>query len=425
MQYNDISKNGNKFPKVLVISFNSFLSSNANGRTLMNLFDLWDPNCLAQFYMSSDVPDFKNCKRYFRVTDDEAMKALFGKKVGMEISPCQKTDMSKSKLYDKTKSKRQNQMIRYIRQLVWRVGAWESKRFYKWIEDFKPDIIVLFAGNNAFVEKIALKIAKKYSLPIVLYNCEDYYLKPPKNKTIWARINKRYCDKSFEKIMSIAKCVIYNSKKLQNSYNQHFKHNSYVFMNPANEFEDNSKKEKENVVSYLGNVAVGREETLSEIADVLQRLGYRLNVYGNLATDEAKQIILNHKNIDYKGVVTYDECCNVMQKSKLLIHCESFDEKRKVDLRHAFSTKIADSLNCGTCFFVYAPADIAIGEYLEETKAAFFVSKKEELEEKLKIALEDDEERTRCLNKAKEVAKENHSKINTAKAFNKIIKGMI
>lgn len=407
-------------PRVLVISFNCFLTTNSNGRTLMKLFENYPSEYLRQFYMSSDIPDYKNCSSYYRVTDEEAMKAFLGKKVGRVILPSEKKKSSFGKVYTYTKKNRDNQMLRYLRQKVWETGRWENKEFYQWIEEFGPEVIVLFSGNNAFIDKIAMKISKKYAIPIILYNCEDYFLKSPKNRKVFTIINKVHCDRVFKKTAQKVAGVIYNCEKLKQSYSEYFDTSgSIVLMNSANAaFEniENADLSGDGVV-YLGNVSVGREYSLCEIADVLGERGMKLDVYGNISLSADKQKLLSNKNVSYHGCVSYEECCHIMQSSKLLIHCESFAKNRMRDIKHAFSTKIADSLASGICLFVYAPENIALTDYIGKTQSAVLVTHREELRKKLFEALDSEELRKHTVERALKIVKQNHSQKRTSELF--------
>lgn len=380
-------------PKVLVVSFNCFLSSGANGRTLQNLFYGWDRDCLAQFYMGNEVPDFDGCGRYYRVTDNEALKALLGKRVGRTIDPAVSKADDTGKVYSTIKTNRKNQAIRYFRQRVWETGRWQNKAFWRWIDEFAPDLILLFSGNNAFIDKIAFKIAKRRSIPIVLYNCEDYYLKGPKDKTLFAKINKRHNDKIFERTMARVRGVMYNSELLRDAYWEALgAHNSLVVYNPASPaiLAKRGRVAQTDAVAYLGNIAVGRDDSLIEVARALRPHGRPLHIYGGTQTDAIRDRLQGEPNIVYHGKVGYDECVDVMCGCRLLIHCESFAPEHTRDLRFAFSTKIADSLASGTGLFVYAPGGIALTEYLLQTKSAVVVTDPAGLETALDRALSAD-----------------------------------
>ena len=363
--------------------------------------------------MSSDYPDFFGCSSYYRVTDEDALKSLLKKHEGGQIQPQKKykADM-RGVTYTNLKRHRNNQMVRYFRQLVWETGKWESVSLYNWIESFSPEIILLFSGNNAFIDKFALKIASRYNIPIVLYNCEDYFLKEPKNNTLFARINKNHCDKTFKKTMRQVKGVIYNSFKLQKSYENVFgRKNDIVLMNaPSTEITKNTKRKCNGSIVYLGNVAVGREYALAEIADALAGRGLTLDIYGNILSESTEQTLLSHKNIRYHGVVSYSECCAIMKDSRLLVHGESFCNNHEREIRHAFTTKFADCLASETPLLVYAPSDIALTEYIAKYDCAVLATSFEDLKTKLDKILDDDIYRAEILKNARMTCLANHDK---------------
>lgn len=407
------------YQKILVVSFNCFLSSSANGRTLQNLFYGWDKNCLAQLYMSNEVPDYPGCEQYYRITDSEALKALFGKKVGKSINPKNAHTDSTGRVYNTLKTNRQNQAIRFFRQLVWETNRWQRKNFWKWIDEYQPDAILLFSGNNAFIDKVAWKIAKRKSIPIFLYNCEDYYLKGPKNKSLFARINKRHNDKAFEHTMSVINGAVYNSDTIRAAYEAVFgEHKSVVVYNPASDLicQMRGNVEKTNEIAYLGNIAVGRDSSLIEVARELKNYGLPFHIYGGISSEEVKDKLLNEENIVYHGKVSYEKCIEIMCGCRLLVHCESFLPENARDLRFAFSTKIADSLASGTCLLVYAPKGIALTDYLINTDSAIVATNKMELSDALKNALSDESAYASIL-KATKVAAANHDIKNSAFVF--------
>ncbi len=414
-----------KLPRLLIISFNSLLSTNANGRTIINLIENWDKSCLAQFYASPDVPDWNGCERYFRVTDEEALKALLGKQVGRKITYLQESESPKSKIYNHVKKNRKNKAFRYIRQIIWETNAWQNKSFFNWIEDFKPEAIFLLSGNNAFLDKTAMKLSKKYNIPIILYNCEDYFLKSTHGEGFFGCINKFHCDRIFKKTMKYISAVIYNSRLLEAEYKKHFKHKSIVLMNPANDFSKYDAEKKSNEISYLGNIAVGRETSLCEIADALGRHGYRLHIYGKCQSEEIAKTLNANRNIIYHGFVSFDECCTIMKRSKLLIHCESFENIHKRDLKFAFSTKIADSFACGTCLFAYLPDNITLSEYLKETNAAVLVTDPSMLEKALINVIENKSVRDEYEKRALKISGINHNKQAITKAFEELITDIV
>lgn len=314
---------------------------------------------LAQFYIYNEVPDSPVCDNYFRVTDTEALKAFYkGTKVGrtvkneVVIDKIEGNDLLLSKVY---KRHRRKTSFNYIaRNFIWDSNRWKSQKFIDWIDEFKPDILLLQIGDFSFMFKISMTIAKERNIPIVLYNSEDYYFK---NKQSFSPLYYLYRSQyvwQFETLMSYASHTIYICDKLQDTYNRQFNHESTVLMTATNMVPllQDKKDNDPFVVSYLGNLGLGRHESLIDIAKTLQEIdpNLYLDVYGKIPTEYVKSAFENCTGIRYKGLVSYQEVIQIMQKSDLLVHAENFSEFSKRDLKHAFSTKIADCLASGTCF---------------------------------------------------------------------------
>ena len=97
---------------------------------------------------------------------------------------------------------------------------------------------------------------------------------------------------------------------------------------------------------------------------------------------------------------------NVMHSSTLLVHVEYSDAFYNRDLKHAFSTKIADSVCCGTPFLIYAPEMLVETKFLKKYECAFVVSQVNDLKSRLQTALFNAKERENVLQNA-QVVKEN------------------
>ena len=93
-----------------------------------------------------------------------------------------------------------------------------------------------------------------------------------------------------------------------------------------------------------------------------------------------------------------------MRDSDVLVHAENFNDYYRVDLKYAFSTKIADSLASGTCFMPYV------------------VNDEKELSKTLETLVNTPIERERYLEKAKELVDINHNAQKNSAKFQNIIK---
>ena len=164
--------------------------------------------------------------------------------------------------------------------------------------------------------------------------------------------------------------------------------------------------------------------SLIEIAATLYEINsdYRLDVYGNIPNDEVKKGFEGCKGIRYKGFISYSEVLEIMKKSDLIVHAEAFDEFSKWDLRYAFTTKIADALSCGTCFFVYAPDGLACTEYLKDNNCACVVTDKTKLKKELQSILYNKALRNEYAGRAHKIAEKNHNSEKNCSRFQEILK---
>ena len=134
------------YPKVLVVSNNSFSNTDSNGRTLGNLFAGWPKERLAQFCISTDGPNFDLCDNYYCLTDSEVLDASLHlrKAEGRKLIPENHTRTTGSRGEGK-----KTLLMMLARNVIWGRNRWWSKGFEEWISDFRPEAILLFFSDSA------------------------------------------------------------------------------------------------------------------------------------------------------------------------------------------------------------------------------------------------------------------------------------
>lgn len=427
----DIDLTNNNFPRVMVFSHNCFSKSGSNGRTLGNFFINWPKEALAQFYIYNEIPDSSVCDNYFRVTDNEALKAFFkGNRVGRRVQSKSVIEDNETVLLKNLyKRHRKKKSLNFLaRNLIWESNRWRSEEFTNWIDEFNPEVLLWQVGDYAFMLNLVLKIAEERNIPLILYNSEDYYFRDKKSLSLIHHLYRSQYKKAFEKLMVYVSHTVYICDMLQETYNERFNHKSTVLMTSTSMLPLDNKKEKITfVVSYLGNLGLGRHEPLIEIANSLQQIDSNLylDVYGKILDEVVENEMKNSPGVRYKGVVTYEEVVSIMQESDLIVHAENFSDFYQKDMKHAFSTKIADSLASGTCFFVYAPEYIAFTKYLKNNNAAYVVTNKNNLNESLESLINDSELRQTYINTALQIANRRHNLDHNAIEFENILFDML
>lgn len=390
------------WPKVLVLSHNCFSTTTSNGRTLASLFEEWDKNSIAQFYITDEIPNFTNCSRYYRITDLEMMKKFWKKSVGKEV---RETLGSEGKVIKNTQIKKttfkflkknfKNSSVGYLgRNLIWNLGNKKNQLFNNWLDSFAPDVLLLQMGDYEFMFRLASKISKERKIPMVIYNTEDYYFKEYKTKSPFKKTYRYLYKKEFEKLYAECHYVIYNNEALEKTHHKEFEHKSCTLYMPTKvKRKVSSVDRKIPQITYLGNLGVGRHIGLIEIAKALKGIdkNLTLRVYGKFPNEDVEKELTACESIQYEGFVSYEDVVRIMKESDLIVHAENFSEFHVEDLKHAFSTKVADALACGTPFLLYAPKGMAITDYLLEKRAAGVVTEKHDLEAMIKKLLYDKE----------------------------------
>lgn len=401
------------YPKVLVISNNSFSLTNSNGRTLGGFFMGWPKDRLAQFCLSTDGPNYEVCENYYCLTDRSMLDAcIHFRKPRRQIlkygSAIDKTD--------NTRKIKKTAFHIFIRNLVWMSRKWNNIEFNKWIQDFNPDIVLLQNSESAFMLDIALKVSKKRDIPLMVFNTEGYYFFKHNY------FHKGMCDcvffplyqalykRKFRALMDSVEFSFYGNDLLKEDYDKEFGGNSMVLYTSSTlNFNNTPFNQNYPRFSYLGNLSFDRPSSLIEVGEVLQSINkkYHLDVYGK-ADPEVKQKLECCKGIKYHGFVSYQDVIQIIRTSDVLFHVEG-EKERKESLRYGFSTKIADSLASGKSFVLYSFPDIACAYYIKETDAAWFASNKKELENVLKTIIYNQAEREKKLKKAHRISIKNHS----------------
>lgn len=415
--------------RLLVISNNSLSINDSNGRTLSGFLYGRSKNSVAQIYISGETPQSEVCERFFRITDKDVIKGFKNpKNIGKEVVN-EKVNKAASAKGNKVKKTVFTVMAR---DLVWNTGIWYNAKLKKWIEDFNPQAVLFFMGESTFTFKMTLKIANEYNLPIIAYNSEGYYfneknyLKRSKASAVLYPILHKAFVKSFNRVMERTGFIIHANNKLKNDYDARFGVPSVALYTSTSVEKKEFKPIGENPrISYLGTLGVGRHISLCELAEALQSINpnYKIDVYGKAPYDDIRKILEDCEGINYKGVVPYDEVIKIMHESDLLVHTEEFSDSRIKDLKYAFTTKIADSLACGTCFFVYAPKELACAEYLKDITCVG--SEKAELKEKLAELLADEELQKKYISNSLKAAEMNHRTDKNCEKFEEIVKKVI
>lgn len=424
--------------KILVISYNGFSDSNANGKTLKNLLYVFDKESIAQFYCGEEKPDFDCCTHFFQVTDFAMCKSFLLKKGYRIINDCSSPELCldnnncdinkrKSSFVNWIKSHNYSYLLRGLREILWHISPWGKSVLFQWIEMISPDCLVYMVGDSWFLDDLAYEVSKRFGIPLILYNAEAYRLINVKERHGLDRIYNSIIIKSYKRILDISSGQVFNSSYLKNSYKSRFVEltNPTVCYNSSS-FDFVEGNSVEHSITYFGNLGVGRVDTLIKVADAIEELHYDvcIDVYGRASSyDEVK--LKKHSRIAYHGMVSPQDLISIKRTSLMLLHVESFDVDISKKLKYAFSTKIAQYLCAGKCVISVAPNKMASTQYLLENDCAYVIDDLKELKYKLNVILCNKDLQMRYASQSIEIAKKNHDVVRVSSAFKEYLDGVL
>lgn len=406
-----------RYPNVLVISHTSFTKENSMGATLAAYLERYPAECISQLYIKEMLPNIPVCYRYFKITDGELLSKVkhpFRTKVGTEIalSPSEMGAVKGSGAVADARGARKNRARGMIlRDLLWSTRLWNTRRFRAWIKRVSPEVILVQPGDFGYLLKLATNLSKKLDIPLVVHQSEAYYLKPQQERTLAYRIYRRRFDRAYEKMMARASECVYLCEALERDYKKHFPVGCTLMKGvPAAERAPKPFDPECPRFLYAGNLgeAVGRCRPLAELGRALKELGCFLDVY-TASTGEHMAELTEENGIRLHGAVSHDELEEKISECDFVVHIENDSPEHVVDLKYAFSTKIAEMLASGRCPLIYGPPEIAGIAYFKEHGLGCVIERREELGVRIRELLGSSELREGYIARAQEWARVHHS----------------
>lgn len=406
--------------RLLVISNTAMNKSTANGRTLVNLLYGFAPENLAQFYIKEE-PDYSCCDHYYHISDNMALKAvfnpLFRKSIKGKVFPCDTSEGLNSDFQPSRKIKKSCRN-KYLRSLIWSTKRWWTADFEKFLDDFSPQAVLLYAGDAPFMYDIAIIIAQKRRIPLFMYNCENYVLKDTmyasaKKYSVWHLLLKQLLKTKYSRIMKEVKFCFYITEYLEKKYQVAYPHpgKSHAIYTAANMEDYRSERIEPNCFTllYCGNLGIGRPPALLSLANVLYSVDptAKLKIFGKFLDEESEELLTNCPNVEFGGRIPYEQVLEETKKCSMVIHCENPD--RVKNLECGFSTKLADCLSCGIPMLVYAVRDYPFVQYLEKHNVAHIAENEAELRNILSECIKNKSFREEFVPNALILADKNHN----------------
>ena len=407
--------------KILIISGIPFRDDSNLGKTLLTLFSKFAPEELAQLYFSPQTPNVKSCSSFFQINEKQLIKSFFclnQEKCGKEIEA---KDVEEQYAVAESNPSaivalRNHIIIPILRDLLWIVSKWKSKKLNRWLDENRPSVIFAVLPGSVKSCKIIDYVAKRYDCPIVLFVTDDYYNDPELTPSLLRKWYFRWLQRSIDRMATHAKYVVGCSELAAREFGEKY-HVPYeaIFTPSGAEYlvmpEKLQTEEKPVVFRYFGNLGLERWKPLAALGKAIvdYNQGERkviLEVYSNLMYPDAIAQLDIPNGCVFKGWVHGDEYMNLLQQADVAVHVESFSEEMCRRTRLSISTKIADYLGAGKCIIAIGRADLASIQHINEV--ACVVNDISKIEDTVKKLAENVSFRQNLSTKARILAQKQH-----------------
>ena len=391
----------------MLVSDATWADDNNIGNTFSNLFSSWDKEKLAMIYARPDLPNNSLCDNYFQISENRLMKRLFDKdvKTGIVIDSVE-SEKPKELIEDEARGKKLYSFFkRYrfnifliARNTLWRLGHWKTRELDEFIEEFSPDVVLMLACRDSYMNRLQQYIVKKSGVNAALYFVDDIYSMQNFSlsplfwlQTISSRSSIRKTVDACEKIYTIV-------PKQKREYDESLRVETDI-INKGGDFSRDTPPtpvlNEPLKLIFTGNIFAGRWETLSKIGEALDNINSErqealLYVYSqNELTPKMKKAFDDAKSLVFMGGIPADRVKEVQEDGDILVHVESFNLRDKLDTRLSFSTKLVDYFERRRCILAIGWKEAASIEYLVENDAAVVVDDVEKIEETLRSLFKD------------------------------------
>ncbi len=418
-------------PRVLVVSHNPFSDLQSNGKTLAAFFEGWPVDRLAQLYFTLDDPAFTVCRRFFRVTDLDMLKATLGRpgSAGPVVEAQRAEDAAgKERLHG-------NRLYRLVRQvfqqrwpvallarsLFWGRRRWASADLERWLDEVDPELVFFQSSNCTFAFDIVEDICRRRGIPLLMETTDDY-VTATGGLDPFGWLHHRRISRAYAAAVGRSDAVIAIGELMAEEYSERFGGRYLVAMNSVDGVTNVDQPAPETdpvVLHFAGNLGLNRWRVLGAIGGALDELhrrhgiDARLEVY-SLGTPEPAELaqLTASPRVEFLGSRDADFLAERRREATLLVHVESFDRKNRHITRLSVSTKIPEYLAANRAVLAVGPADVASIRYLADHAAGAVVTSPDvdALTAGLAAALGDPAARASYAARGLELVEQNHLK---------------
>ncbi|WP_296620310.1 hypothetical protein [Marivirga sp.] len=416
-----------KKPKILIFG-QSFNSNTGGGITLSNLFSDWKNEDLAVLCTSHALGNISEdiCDNYYFIGSEENNWS-FPFKYLQKSSPSGNLPFSKLTGH-KTFFPKPGIRSKIVNNIFYPFLQWSglvhvisqmslTTNLINWVESFKPDVLYIQVSTRESL-RFSHLLSDRLKIPFVVHQMDDWMASIGYNGFM-GNFWKKKIEKEFKDLIQQADCCMSISDLMGKDYERRFGKEFVTFHNPVNLdkwLPDQNKKRiasKEITILYAGRTGFGIGTSLKSFAAAVEKYNVTSEIDVNFYIQTFQEIswVRAFNHTFYKGLIPYDQLPNLFQNVDLLLLPCDFSAKAIRFLRLSMPTKAPEYMISGTPILVLAPKETAIFQYSKDFRWAF-TSESDEVDHLvnlLKLNLNNEVEKLKITEKAKNLAIERHS----------------
>lgn len=398
------------FPKLLVISINSWSDRNSTGNTISNHFGGWDSNRLSNLYLRDEEIDNNCCSSYFRICEKDIIHSLFYRKgLGVDVEYSKKSN-NKFEAIEKKVSKIKSFLIRIrptfillLRELFWKIGFRYKENLDSFLNKNEPEIIHIHCPNLIYGHRMLHYCHKITKAKVVVFFGDEIYT----YKNFWPldffyQLMLRFWIRKTIKISDINYAA---TPELCDFYSHLFRKEFKVLYKGATFTTPKAKLHSKPLkIVYAGNLLYGRCEVLTLISKAIEKNSndqnqFQLSIYTGTILSSKMNSKLNTKYSSVFGALPFNDIKKIIENSDIVLHVESFKKKYIKITKYSFSTKIVDCIQSGNCIMGVGPIELASINFLKQSNAAIVSNTLDDVNIQLEKIIKNNKILDNCSNK--------------------------
>lgn len=382
--------------RILILSSTVLSVDNSFGNSFNNIFKgLNDVEIANIFCEGNTYINDLNVISYYKIEKENFIKNLINENIptGYIVknneNDINHTNWNKTIKFTK---KIRLQIFFWMRNVLWKIGRWNSTNLRNFIIDYSPDILFFPIYYSPIMNDILYYIYSIIKVPLIGYISDDNYTLKQFNLSPLYWIDRLWYRKKVKRSIMCCKILYVISEIQKREYEKIFNipckilTKMYDFNDKAPKWSFNKKKL---TFIYAGNIGSGRWRTLEILARVIERLNKEnmictLNIYTMTPLTWWMKHAFAHKGVIIHPPVDYKIIQQKQEETDIQVHVEGLSLSSRLTVHQSFSTKLVDFFKLGKPILAIGTKDVASISHLIENDAAIIASDEESVYNQIK-----------------------------------------